>query len=152
VSLCVALNECPVTELANAVSLPLRFFTSNQIALAAFLGGPVGLVYCLRANFLALGNIAYARRTVVLGTLGVLMMAATLFLSERSPGPLIVIAEVVIARGAAAAFVKLPAGQYDLHRYPRVFLVSLISIPASIVAVGLPLFVALVAAHLLHYR
>src|SRR5690606_17821281 len=42
-------------------------YSPGQVAAAGFLGGPVGLIWFLKANFAALGNARLERKTVVLG-------------------------------------------------------------------------------------
>lgn len=61
---------------ANVGSSPI--YTPGQVAAGAFVGGPVGLIYFLRENFLTLGNDDLAGKSLLWG--GVLIVALLLIL------------------------------------------------------------------------
>lgn len=67
----------PKTDVAaNPGSAPV--YSPRQVAAGAFIGGPVGLIYFLRENFLALGDVDKARKSLIWGV--VLIVALLLLL------------------------------------------------------------------------
>lgn len=61
-------------------------YSPGQVAAGAFLGGPVGLIYFLRENFLTLGNTAQAKNSLVWGAalIGLLLLILPL-LPDKFP-------------------------------------------------------------------
>lgn len=69
-----AAPQSEVTEHSGSVAL----YSPNQVMAGAFLGGPVGLIYFLRANFVTLGNHHMARMSLIGGA--ILMLALLIIL------------------------------------------------------------------------
>lgn len=75
----------PKTEIAaNAGSGPV--YSPRQVAAGAFIGGPVGLIYFLRENFLALGNVEQARKSLIWGAVLIVALLVILpLLPDKFP-------------------------------------------------------------------
>lgn len=86
----------PVTDAAVA-TIPL--YSPAQAACGTLLGGPVGLIYFLHANFKALGNRRQQTTTLVAGLVLLLALIAVLpLLPENVPSAPFTIAYVLVAR------------------------------------------------------
>jgi hypothetical protein len=112
-------------------------YTPTQVALGTLLGGIVGFIFFLRANFLALGNPEAARNTV-LG--GVVMLVALVGLALAMPRGFpsigVTIALVVFARWIAERHqltkdAIAASSDHDFHSSWRVFAIGLACLVAS---------------------
>jgi hypothetical protein len=122
-----------------------RLFTPNQVVVAVLLGGPVALIYVLRANFNVLGQTSLARRVLILGVVGIVALAATVVAFPDVPNSPFIVAQVVVARGVATTYQQPPRGQWDFHTYWRAVGLGVISLVASVVIVGALVLAAIYA-------
>lgn len=135
----------PRADIADSsLSSPIKLYSPIQVACGT-IGGPVGLIYFLRANFLALGNAQAARKTTIIGVLlllGITVLAQAL--PQKMPSTPISIAYIIVARVIAEKFQKrkqeiADSPQYGFHSNWRVLLLGLLCLPVSAFAlVGLP--------------
>lgn len=122
-------------------------YSPGQVAAAGFLGGPVGLIWFLKANFAALGNVRLERKTVVLGiVLLVALVAIMPFLPEQLPGVVFTVLYVFIGRYVAEKYQMrkeaiAESERFTFHSNWRVFGIGLLCLLGSLVAIGLPLVV-----------
>lgn len=119
---------------------PIRLYSPTQVACGT-IGGPVGLIYFLKANFSALGNERLARNTVLYGALLMLALLATLpFLPDKFPNFPFTIAYILTARYVAAkhqmtkqAIAESP--DHDFHSNWRVLGIGLLCLVASVIVI-----------------
>lgn len=148
-----ATEESGATPAAVAIDQPLadpiRIYSPTQVACGT-LGGPVGLVYFLWANFRALGDAANAGKTLAFGGLSIVALVAGLpFLPEEFPSSPFTIAYIVIARGVAQHLQMTKQAIADSPRHDfqsnwRVFGLGLLCLLGSVVVIMGPLFLLLV--------
>ncbi|NKZ38421.1 hypothetical protein HF690_05545 [Oleiagrimonas citrea] len=70
----------------EAVSNTRRVYSPIQSSFAAFLGGPLAAIWCMRRNFQALGKAESVRKTSLYGALVMLAMFLVLpFLPDKFP-------------------------------------------------------------------
>ena len=63
-----------------------KLYSPNQVAAAAFFGGPIAAIYVLWQNFRTMGNDHAARQTIWIGAgLFILLLAVLPFLPESFP-------------------------------------------------------------------
>jgi len=123
----------------------IRLYSPQQAAGGAFLGGPVGVIYFIWANFRALGNEAAARSTLGYGLLGlVVVLILVVILPEGIPNVPFTIAYVVIAQQVVTKLQVskqqiIDTPEYDFHSNWRVLGLGLLSLLGSIACLGLPL-------------
>lgn len=120
-------------------------YTPNQIMAGAFLGGPVGLIHFLRANFVTLGNDALAKRSLVYGAALIVALLVILpLLPEKFPGLPITIAYMVFGRQVANRY-QLTGRAIDAStRYTaqsnwHVFGCGLLCLVASLIVLVVPM-------------
>jgi hypothetical protein len=132
---------------ARSLDETARLYSPTQVALGTFLGGIGGLVYFLRANFLALDQPVAARNTVLGGAAALL---AIVLISMHLPGGGGIgfsIAAVLLARWIAERHQMSKeaieaSSDHDFHSSWRVFLIALACFVVTLVLV-LALFMAL---------
>jgi len=119
-----------------------KLYSPVQVACGVLLGGPVGLIYFLRANFLALGNSVAAAKTVVYGLLGLLGgMVLALILPDNTPSRIaLTMGYVAAAKGIAERHQKTKkdianSPEYGFHSNWKVFGLSLLCFVGSALAV-----------------
>lgn len=71
----------PRADLETLGDIPI--YSPRQVMTGAFLGGPVGLIWFLRANFLTLGDDRLARNSLIFGA--ILILALLLILPMLPP-------------------------------------------------------------------
>jgi hypothetical protein len=144
-----ALTDSP----GEAAGPPIRMYSPTQVACGT-LGGPIGLIHFLHANFVALGQARRARLTLVYGALGLLGLLILLpILPDKFPSSPFTIAYILIARQVAenmqmtkAAIAASP--HHTFHSGWRVFGLGMLCLLASLLVLG-GWFVLLVALGLL---
>ena len=95
-----------------------KLYSPEQVAFGVFLGGPVGLIYFLRANFRALGNDAAASKTVIYGLLALSGgLAVALILPDNFPGVVFSIIYIFAARTVAEKHQKTKKAIADSPEY-----------------------------------
>jgi hypothetical protein len=85
--------------------IPAAVYSPNQAASGALLGGPVGLVYFLYRNFVAMGNTVGARNCLIFGAL--LIPSLLIILSivpENFPSSPFTLFYVIVARFVAGKY------------------------------------------------
>lgn len=114
----------------------------RQVAIGTFLGGPVALMYYLRKNYLAIGDLASAKKVLWVGLLFLLTWNALLALDVLLPKPMPLVLDiilkvmpfilVIVARQIAQVqFQSLPR-QYDFYSNWSVAVSSILCLVASI--------------------
>lgn len=64
----------------------IKIYSPNQIALGSLWGGPIAVVYFLYRNYISLGNLEYAKKTILLGSFLIIALVGLLpFLPEKFP-------------------------------------------------------------------
>lgn len=79
----------------------LPIYSPKQVLLGSFLGGPIAMVYFVRANFLTLGNRSAAAQTMIWGVLFNLLVLASMPFARSFPRYLIPLAYSLTASGIA---------------------------------------------------
>ena len=110
------------TQGSNVVSqnasAAIHLYSPTQAAAGAFLGGPVGLVYFLRENFMALGNEEFAKNTLIYGVLLLIGLAILIpLVPEDIPSLPFTIAYVIAARYIAEKCQVTKQGIIDAPEY-----------------------------------
>jgi len=96
---------------------PVRLYSPTQVACGT-IGGPVGLVYFLWANFSALGDDTGARKTLIYGAFFILCLIVLIpFLPENFPNSPFTIAYILIARKVAQKYQMTKQGISDSQHY-----------------------------------
>ena len=121
-----------------------RLYSPTQVACGT-IGGPVGLIYFLKANFAALGNDRLESKTLLYGGLLILALLVILpFLPEKVPSSPFTIAYILTARHVASkyqmtkqAIAESPV--YDFHSNWRVLGLGLLCLIASAIVIMGPL-------------
>lgn len=119
---------------------PIRLYSPTQVACGT-IGGPVGLIYFLKANFSALGNDRLARNTVLYGVLLMLALLATLpFLPDKFPNSPFTIAYILTARYVATKYQMTKQAiaespDHDFHSNWRVLGIGLLCLVASVIVI-----------------
>ncbi len=77
----------------------MRLYTPTQAACGALLGGPMGVIYFLWANFRTLGRPRAARATLVYGMLGFVgLLALIMLLPRQTPSLVFTLTYALVAR------------------------------------------------------
>jgi len=114
-----------------------------QVTWGVLLGGPVALIYFLRANFLALGNREAATKTILYGLLGTVAMTALLFiLPDNIPTLPFALVYVFSAKALVEKYQKTKQDivcslEYGFHSNGRVFGFGVICFLGTLILVGL---------------
>jgi len=136
----------PNSDVSGALGAMIPLYSPLQAAAGAFLGGPVGLIYFIHANFAALGNEEHKKKTLIYG--GMLLVALLVILPllpEWFPSLPFTIAYVIAARYVVDNYQVSKQGiidspQYDFHSNWRVVGFSLLCMVGSMLAIFAPLF------------
>jgi hypothetical protein len=114
----------------------------RQAAVATFFGGPVALIYFLRKNYIGIGDLDSARRTLRLGFLLLFAWNAILTLDVLLPRPasfpfelvlrVMPFVLVIVARHIAQKQVALAPRQYDFCSNWRVARSAIFCLAASV--------------------
>ena len=125
---------------------PVAMYTPVQVGAGTFLGGPVALVYFLRANFVAMGDPGRARHTLLFGiALLVVLVSVVPFLPDDFPNTPISMGMTFAAYlYAEQSQMKKQAILDSPDHYPhsgwRVFGLGLLCLVGSLLVIGVPLF------------
>ena len=121
----------------------MPLYSSRQVTVGTLLGGPVGLIYFLKANFAALGDNRSEKKTVVGGLVLVLALLVILpFLPEKFPGFPFTITYTFIAWYVAQqqiAKANATSLSYDYHSNWQVVGWGLLCFLASVLVILGPL-------------
>lgn len=134
--------ETPNSELQNSAKT-ISVYSPVQAACGT-IGGPVGLIYFLRANFVALGNKSAATKTVIFGSIFILAIIISFpFLPDNFSGLPFTIAYIVIAKQVAEKFqlskqAITESTIYKFHSNWRVVGMGIICLIGSILVLIIP--------------
>ncbi|MGF1845298.1 hypothetical protein L4C39_19325 [Vibrio clamense] len=115
-----------------------RLYSPTQVACGT-LGGPVGLVYFIYANFIALKNESGRKNTLKYGALFIFALAILMpFLPENVPSSAFTAVYIVIARYVVKTYQMEKndinaSSEFEFHSNWRVFGISLLCLLASVV-------------------
>jgi hypothetical protein len=126
---------------------PVRIYSPTQAACGALVGGPVGLIYFLYANFGVLGNAEAQRKTVAWGVVLIVALVIILpLLPDKVPSTPFTIAYMFMAQQVAVkhqmtkeAIIASP--QHEFQSNWRVFGLGLLTMVGTGVAVLAPIAV-----------
>ncbi|MCG6118843.1 MAG: hypothetical protein MEQ07_11740 [Aquimonas sp.] len=132
-------NNPYATPRARSLDTPQAgglLYSPTQVALGTFVGGVCGLVYFLRANFLALGNHEAARNTLLGGAAALVLLALIATLVPGGGGVGVALALVLFARWVAESHQMSKqaidaSGDFDFQSGWRVFGMALACMVAS---------------------
>lgn len=122
----------------------VRIYSPTQVACGT-IGGPVGLIYFLKANFASLGNERLEKQTLLYGGLLILaLLALTPLLPDWFPNWPISIAYILMARYVAQNYQMTKqdiasSTVYDFHSNWRVLGLGLLCLLASVIVIVVPL-------------
>ena len=133
----------PVSDVRSTTET-VRLYSPTQAACGT-IGGPVGLIYFLWANFSTLGNNRYARNTLIAGAVGIIALIALVpFLPDKGTNTIFTVLYIATARQVAekyqmskAAIANTPG--FAFHSNWRVFGLGLLCLLASFIVVAGPL-------------
>lgn len=131
-------RSLPLANSNHSASGRALIYSPAQAACGT-IGGPVGLIYFLRANFLALGNRKLAKQTLIFGALLIMaLLIITPFLPEKFPSTPITLMYIFITRYVAEKHQMtkqeiIDSVDYDFHSNWRVFGIGLLCLLASII-------------------
>jgi MFS superfamily sulfate permease-like transporter len=134
----------PRTDTVGTPANPVRLYSPLQAASGSLLGGPVAVVYFLRANFLALGMPSEARATLVLGIGALLALLVVLpLLPDRLPSSAITIvyfffSKVTVEQRQMTRQEIVDSPEHDFHSNGRVVALGLACLIASMVVLLVP--------------
>lgn len=121
-------------------------YSPGQVAAGAFVGGPVGLIYFLRENFLTLGDAEQAKKCLIWGA--VLLVALLLILPvlpDKFPSMSFTVAYMIAGQQIAntrqltkSAIEESP--HYAVQSNWRVFGAGLLCLLGSMLTIFVPLF------------
>lgn len=138
-------NE-PFQPTSNIIGAKVqKVYSPTQIAVAAFIGGFVSVIYFLYANFVALDNEDGKSKTLLYGTMFTVALIAILpFLPDNTPSMPFIIAYVVAGRTLSEKYQMtkkdiIESNEFDFHSNWRVFGISLLCMVASVVIVVVPI-------------
>ena len=122
----------------------IRLYSPAQVACGT-IGGPVGLIYFLRANFVALGNYRLARRTLISGFILIpALLISVIALPENFPNYPFTIAYIVSALYVSANFQMtkraiIDSAIHEFHSNWRVLWLGLLCLVGSAIVLVVPL-------------
>lgn len=134
-----------------------KVYSPTQIAVAAFIGGFVSVIYFLYANFVTLDNEDGKNKTLLYGAIFTVALIAILpFLPDNTPSMPFVIAYVVAGRTLSEKYQMtkkdiIESNEFDFHSNWRVFGISLLCMVVSVVIVVVPL-VVLSMTGVIHFK
>jgi len=75
-----------IFKIKELIMNKLKIYSPNQILLGSFWGGPIAVVYFLYRNYILLNNHKYAKKTILLGSILILVLLGLLpFLPDKFP-------------------------------------------------------------------
>jgi len=135
----------PNSDVVDTTADQLPLYSPTQAACGALLGGPVGLIYFVYANFKTLGNDRLGKNTLIYGVLLISsLLAAALVLPKNFPSAPFTVAYIVAARYLVARYQMTKQGiidspQYQFHSNWRVAGFGVLSFLGSVLLVIGPL-------------
>lgn len=138
-----AAPSAAVVDAGNAAET-IRLYSPIQVACGT-IGGPVGLIYFLRANFVALGNYRLARRTLISGlVLMPALLISVILLPEDFPNYPFTIAYILSALYVSAKYQMtkqaiVDSATHEFHSNWRVLWLGLLCLVGSVIVLVAPL-------------
>ncbi|MCC2639394.1 MAG: hypothetical protein K0Q68_3113 [Moraxellaceae bacterium] len=133
-----------------AITESVSVYSPGQVAGGAFLGGPLGALYFLHANFSALQNAEMKKSTLLFGSLFALaIIVGSFFLPDNFPSTPINLAVMLVAQQVAERYqlskkTIAESSQYSFHSNWRVVGFALLALMVTI-ALAIPLYFGLQA-------
>ena len=133
---------------AQNTSRPIRIYSPTQVACGT-IGGPVGLIYFLRSNFIALGNKRLARKTLVIGSASIAtLIAITPLLPEKGTSFFFTAVYILTARHVSEKYqltkdAIFASNNYTFQSSWRVLLLGLLCLVLSAAVVIALLFLSI---------
>jgi len=118
----------------------INMYSPNQVFGGSFLGGPIAATYFLGKNFQVLQNGSSARTTLILGSLGtILIFLVVPFLPEKFPNTAIPFAYTFAAYAVASKqqMSKDAIAQSDQHAFESTWKVAGIAVSFMLLFVAL---------------
>ena len=121
----------------------IKMYSPTQVAVGT-IGGPVGVVYFLMANFEALGQIERKQKTLLIGAISIIALALVLpFVPENIPNTPFTVAYIVIAYQVANTLQMSKAAiqesdSHDFHSNWRVLGAGLLCLVGSLIVLVIP--------------
>ena len=137
-----AAPSAAVVDAADATEA-VRLYSPVQVACGT-IGGPVGLIYFLRANFVALGNYRLARITLISGLVLIpALLISLILLPESFPNYPFTIAYILSALYVSAKYQMtkqaiIDSAAHEFHSNWRVLWLGLLCLVVSIVVLVIP--------------
>ena len=131
-------------EKKGEVSGKVKMYSPIQAAVGT-IGGPVGVVYFLMANFEALGQAEHKQKTLVIGVVSIIALAIILpFLPESVPSMPFTIAYILIAYQVTNNYQMskaaiLDSDNHNFHSNWRVLGIGLLCLVGSIICLAVPM-------------
>lgn len=125
----------------QAVGEAIKLYSPRQVAAGAFLGGPIGLVYFLKANFRALGDDRREKQALIYGTIFVIALAFALpLLPDKFPSAPINLVYIVLGHFFAERYQMgkqaiAASNRHDFHSNWRVVGLGLLCGVATIIVI-----------------
>ena len=120
-------------------------YSPNQVMAGAFLGGPVGLIWFLRENFVTLGDDGLAKKSLVYGAgLIVALLVILPLLPEKFPSLPFTIAYMILGQQIANSRQMTrkaieASTRYTFHSNWRVFGLGLLCLLGSLIVLVGPM-------------
>ncbi len=117
----------PLADVSGVAASPVHLYSPTQAAVGALLGGPAGLIYFVRENFVALSNERLAKNTLIYGAILILALIVVLpILPDSVPSLPFSIAYTFAAYHLVGSYQVTKQGiiespQYAFHSNWRVF-------------------------------
>jgi hypothetical protein len=137
----------PRSNVSGPSDRQIQLYSPTQAACGALLGGPVGLIYFLHANFNALGNDRLKKKTLVFGAAFILSLLVIFpMLPEEFPSAPFTILYVIATRHIAERHQVtkqriIDSPEYDFYSNWRVFGVGILCFVGSALLIGGPIFI-----------
>lgn len=145
--------ESPIesnNDIIEEQKLPTKIYSPNQVACGT-LGGPVGLVYFLYANFQTLNQEEMKKKALLWGSIFIAVLVFCLpFIPEEIPSSAFTAVYIVLGKMTAENYQMkkediIASEDYEFHSNWRVFGLSILCLIGSIVVIFIPLFIMAMA-------
>lgn len=140
----------PESEVAESIgNYPV--YSPKQVMAGAFLGGPVGLIYFLRENFVAMGDESLAKKSLLYGVaLIIALLIIVPMLPENFPNSPFTIAYMIVGYQVANSRQMTretieASTHYTFHSNWRVFGLGLVCMLGSVILLLGPLLLLSIA-------
>lgn len=124
----------------------VKVYTPTQVACGALVGGPIGLVYFLWANFKSLMQESKAKNTLLIGIVAVVFFVFTLpFIPDGIPSSVSTVVYILIGKFVAERMQMtkddiFASENHDFFSNWRVFGLGLVCLAGSTIVILVPIF------------